>query len=225
MSPQTLLSVLSVLLQEKTLLLHSTNRAVAYNLVNLVLSLMTPLVWPYPIVPVLPSLQDTFLLLDSPIPVLCCIEGPLDQFEIHAKRWSLQFPSAYIVQIDRGWRVGTLPVDLLPDIIEPQSFGAYHRLLKLHDDLDREAEESLSDRIYEEVATESKYSQLLFKTVQYYQRVMHSVYFQPLSTILDRDEKTAAQVVEQLMTVSKYNQHVNKAFFTGQILVNYLEQR
>ena len=83
-TPWLILLILGAVLQECVVVIHGSKRKVCYDIVSFVLSLISPVCWPYPVIPLLSGeMMEEFT--DSPVPLICTIEEDPDIFE---QKWT-----------------------------------------------------------------------------------------------------------------------------------------
>ena len=228
--PSLILNIMGAVLQEKIVVLHGAKRQVCFDLIDLILNIIYPLYWPYP---VLPSLLGGKMLsfLDSPVPLLAGLEIDPQRFESFTRRRSISKQEVHI-SLDRNQCVGTLKYDLRDDIIKKNEAGRtkYRKMKEIHKTLAVEKQNCSFEKLYELVASKPESLQTHVAYLDCFQSWVREFYVEPLK-YLDRDylksgiHDHTAQQEEFLTSVKKIpgitSQHIY--FYSGQIVQAYLQ--
>ena len=130
-TPQVIAKIVGAMILDQTVVIHSASRAVIFDLSIFVLSLICPLRWPFPIVPLISTHQFKEILA-SPFPILCGIEEDPEDF---IKMWgevSKKTPSMVHIQLETGNSLGMSTPDFKEDIMKSEHSFNWDNCKKLY---------------------------------------------------------------------------------------------
>lgn len=222
-----LLRVLGAVLQETVVVLHCHSRKVSYSVTSFVLSLIAPLVWTYPVIPVLKGQMKEFV--DSPVPLICSVE---ESQEVFFQEWQAgheRNPNSVHFQLDSGHVIGTPAVDFISSVIKHDSNYLYNECVSLRNSF-RSHEVVYMNQLSQYFQSSNQPSpnptenQLtLLKRIK---KVINTLYVDPVNTTELRLD-TSKQFTSSLAAIkkrSKYPSKVTDSFLNGQIYLCYLER-
>lgn len=212
-SPLVICSILGGLLQEQIVVLHSSNRIVIYQLMMFLLSLIYPLQWPYPIIPLLVNsqMQD---YLESPVPLLCGVEEDPDQFEELWEEKSKKLPSVLHIQLEKACTLGKTNLNFRDSIMKAESNYNWERCKTLAKQL-----QDPSRQVYWE---NIKLDYLLC-----FRRAIRSLFIDPLDKNLLHSDSSPGytKTIQDFQKNSLFPPSVTDRFVHGQIFSWYLQSQ
>ncbi len=222
-----LLRVLGATLQESVVVLHSHCRKVCYSVISFVLSLIAPLVWTYPVIPVLKGQMKEFV--DSPVPLICSVE---ESQEVFFQEWQAgheRNPNSVHFQLDSGHSIGAPAVDFVASVFKHDSNFLFNECVALRNSF-RSHEVVYLNQVSQyfqspsEPAPNPSENQLtLLKRIK---KVINSLYVEPVNTHelkLDASKQFTASLAA-IKKRSKYPSKVTDSFLNGQIYLCYLDR-
>ena len=225
-NPRVVLTILGAVLQESVVVIHSKDRSTLLSVISLVLSLLKPLIYPYPIVPIVKS--SMMSLLESPIPLLCGIVDGKDQdFKSTWRNACVTNPNSFHIQIEKLETLGTLPIDYFSEVILKDSSYSFSQCEQFHKDAVIFSKQKRSDQVYKNLEKwqSDECTCIRERLVEEYHKFIANVYLAPLNLqYLIRDHSKSFQdTMEFVGKRSRYPKKVQDALLRGQIYFHYLE--
>lgn len=131
-TPELIYFLIGAVLQEYVIVIHSEHRQYCYKAIALVLGLIQPLKWPYPIIPLIID-SSMAGLLESPVPLICGIEEPSSDF---VSRWSSHSKThnhIIHIQLETSRIYGQPRLSFRKSVISHQPDGFTDHCQALHD--------------------------------------------------------------------------------------------
>lgn len=222
-TPDLVFKVLGALLQEKVLVLHCNSRPVLFDFISFLLSLISPLSWPYPVIPLLsPDMED---FVDSPVPLVAGIEEDPSLFEARWSRRLTANTNAYHVQLNSAKTLGNVLIDFKSEVVLKESQYDYNRCNYLHDDIRKLSSESKTDDMGDMLSINSPAAKTRIELIKLYKKFIRCLYLEGLDEKEAKIDKsrTFTETMNKIRQNSKFPVRVLEAFMCGQIFQNYLE--
>ena len=222
----TILTVIGALLQESVVVLHSESRKTGFEMMSFVLGLISPLVWPYPVIPVLKREMED--LVSSPVPLICSVEEPVANFREKWEKRKHLSPHSVHIQLETGQTIGQPPINFKEAIVYRYSSNIYYQCSEAIDRIARggivasvsfeqknEAIEDLNDI----------QGQARLELVNLLREVIKSIYISPLDLdFLYKDSSLNHQeTIKRAKARSLYSKIATDHFLNGQLYLYFLE--
>ena len=210
-----LLRILGAVLQESVVVLHSHSRKVCYSVISFVLSLISPLVWPYPVIPALKGQMKEFV--DSPVPLICSVEESQEVFFQEWQAGHARNPNSVHFQLDSGHSIGSPQVDFISSVIKHESSYLYNELTSLRNSF-RSQDVVYMNQVTQyfqppsqETISPSENQLTLLKRIK---KVINSLYVEPVNA-MELKLDSSKQFTSSLAAIkkrSKYPTNVTDSF-------------
>lgn len=213
LTPKLIFDIIGAVLLEKSVIIHAANRRLCFQTINLVLGLISPLVWPYPIVPLIldNGMQE---LINSPVPLLCGVEEDPKIFHLVWGEKTNQSKNVFHVQLERGLISGKPLIDFNEEIVKRLESKIIENCSKLHAAISR--------------SDDSEHLSLTKKNLVFlYQRPIKSFFLDHLNEhiLADDDSQNFFHTNNNVKVNSQLKPKVIDTLLNSQIVLNYLENR
>ena len=199
-------------------------------MISLILDLIYPLYWPYPVLPQLIG-EKMLSFLDSPVPLLAGLEIGPSRFESFVRGRKIHKQEVHI-SLDRNRVIGDLKYDLKDDILKKTQAGLqnYKRMKELHERIVKEEENSDYEKIYAYLTSKPEHLSNHIEYLRCFQQWIQTFYVDPLKyldtsylRIKQENETQQPRVFCEFMKTLPGVTAVHTYMYSGQIVQTYIE--
>lgn len=222
MQLETILLVLGAVLQEGIVFIHSKFRNRGFELVSFILGVISPLIWPFCVVPLLKKNMEH--LTDCPVPLICVIEEEPVIFNQRWKNRPSSSESSIHIQLETNKVIGSkVPLDFLKTIVNnkgcPVSFSGLNSIWTEIHLVKPESNAKDNENLYEH----SRYAYVCLDFVRNIQKLISSLFIDHLIESDFDFEKSKFELIDLIHLRSPYPAKALEPYLKGQIFQQYLD--